>query len=272
MTRLVPPCLTIGSSDSSGGAGIQGDIKAFASVGCYAATVVVGVTAQNTRGVRARWSVPVDAVTDQLDAVTEDMEIGAVKVGTTWSTELLAALGPYLRRFAERAVPVVFDPVMVTAAGSELTAADDVIATIREHILPHCVLVTPNKREAELLAGPASAARSQRELASAIAGMGAAAVVVTAGREDLGDWLYDGREHTELVHPRYLNDAEHGVGCAHSTMIAGLLAHGRTLPEAVREAGERASLSVAHAHTRVGSGQHPVNVLRIGESDPMERV
>ena len=81
----VPACLTIGSSDSSGGAGIQGDIKAYAAVGCFSATVVVGVTAQNMAGVRDRWSLPVEAINAQLDAVFDELPIAAVKVGTTWS-------------------------------------------------------------------------------------------------------------------------------------------------------------------------------------------
>src|SRR2546428_60747 len=110
-----PVGLSIGSSDSSGGAGIQGDIKAMAAIGCYAATVLVGVTAQNTNGVTDRFTVPIDVVAAQLETVLSDIDVDAIKVGMTWSAAHIQAVG---ERLAEVNVPVVVDPVMVTAAGA----------------------------------------------------------------------------------------------------------------------------------------------------------
>ncbi|MET9295487.1 PfkB family carbohydrate kinase [Streptomyces sp. NPDC003077] len=271
MAADVPVCLTIGSSDSSGGAGIQGDIKAFASVGCYAATVVVGVTAQNTEGVTGRWTVPVEAVTAQLRAVRDDLPIAAVKVGTTWSPELLAALAPELAAFAARGVPVVVDPVMVTASGSWLSAGTDMVEAVARDLLPSSVVITPNRREAGLLAGADEAGRSRRELAEALARLGAPTVVITPGPDENGDWFFDGRQHAHLAGERHDNAAEHGVGCAHSALTAGLLAHGRSLDAAVREAGARAAAGVRAGLGHLGARVHPVDVLGLAGRAPWAR-
>ncbi|GCD40732.1 bifunctional hydroxymethylpyrimidine kinase/phosphomethylpyrimidine kinase [Streptomyces paromomycinus] len=258
MTAGVPVCLTIGSSDSSGGAGIQGDIKAFASVGCYAATVLVGITAQNTSGVTGRWPVPVEAVAAQLRTVRDDLPIAAVKVGTTWSPELLAALAPELAGFAAQGVPVVVDPVMVTAAGSWLSADTDVTKAVIRDLFPSSVVITPNRREAGLLAGGDG---SRRELAETITRLGAPTVVITPGPGESGDWFFDGERHAHLTSERHDNAAEHGVGCAHSALTAGLLAHGRPLDQAVREAGARAAAGVRAGLGHLGTRVHPVDVL-----------
>lgn len=251
--------LTIGSSDSSGGAGIQGDIKAMASVGCYTQTVLVGVTAQNTTGVRARHTVPVDFVLAQLDAVLSDIGVDAVKVGTTWSRAHIEAIGG---RLSQVGVPVVVDPVMVTAAGASL-AGDSVVAAVLEHLVPNAAVVTPNLAEARLLTGCPDA--GPQELSERLVDLGAAAAVVTCGGPGGGEWFAD-RGTSEPVHrPGHTTGAEHGAGCAHSALITALLAHGVPVRDAVAEATARAADGVRDGLTLLGNGVHPVDLLRLGD-------
>jgi hydroxymethylpyrimidine/phosphomethylpyrimidine kinase len=263
-----PVCLTIGSSDSSGGAGVQGDIKAFASVGCYASTVIVGVTAQTPDNLLHRHTVPVTVVERQLDAVLDGMPCVGVKVGTTWSAELLELVGSRLRPLRGRGVPVVVDPVMVTAAGSWLSSVDTAAAEVARRLFPAATVLTPNRREAELLAG-SDARTPRRELAERIVAAGARAVVITAGPDERGDWFYDGHEHTHIVGNRYHTGAEHGAGCAHSAALTGLLAHGWPLPDAVREAHRRASTGVLRGHRQVGATNHPVDLIGLADHAPV---
>jgi hydroxymethylpyrimidine/phosphomethylpyrimidine kinase len=248
-------CLTIGSSDSAGGAGIQGDLKAFASIGCYAATVVVGVTAQNTTGVRARWPVPLDLVAGQLDAVLDDLPIRAIKVGTTWSAELIELIAAALSRVD---VPIVIDPVMVTAAGDWLSGDGD---PIRRAVIDRLFQLAPNLREAELLAGSRTGEHDHRELAERLVGLGARAVVVSSGGDQHGDWFYDGDRHHVTSGVRHDTDADHGAGCAHSALMAGLLGRGVPLREAVDLARAHASAAVGRGLTHLGAGAHPVDTL-----------
>lgn len=258
----VPVCLTIGSSDSSGGAGIQGDIKAYAAVGCYCATVVVGVTAQNMAGVRDRWTLPIEAIDAQLEAVFDELPIAAVKVGTTWSAEVLSAMAVHFARCAERGIPIVVDPVITSAAGSTITRGVDLDAITR-YLLPWAAVVTPNRAEARLLAGGGESSR--RAEAERIARLGAPAVVITPGPGETGDWFFDGAEHHLVEGDHHGGGAEHGAGCAHSATLAGLLAQRWSLADAVIEAKRRSSLGVARGLAHVGEHLHPVDVLGLAD-------
>jgi hydroxymethylpyrimidine/phosphomethylpyrimidine kinase len=250
--------LTVGSSDSSGGAGIQGDIKAMASVGCYAQTVLVGVTAQNTTGVVARHTVPVDFVLTQLEAVLADIRVDAVKVGMTWSREHIQAVGA---RLAGLAVPVVIDPVMVTAAGDGL-AGPGITAAVLDYLFPIATVVTPNLAEARMLTGRPEA--GPRELAERLVGLGARAAVVTCGGPEGGEWFADRDGSFAIDRPGHRSGAEHGAGCAHSALIVGLLARGLPVREAVRQATMRASDGVRDGLVSLGKGVHPVDLLGLG--------
>lgn len=250
--------LTIGSSDSSGGAGIQGDIKALASIGCYAQTVLVGVTAQNTTGVVARHTVPVDFVLSQLETVLADIPVDAVKVGMTWSHEHIEAIG---ERLTVLGVPVVIDPVMVTAAGASL-AGTGIGEAVVKHLFPVATVVTPNLAEARLLTGCPDA--GPRELAERLVDSGAAAAVVTCGGPDGGEWFAGEGPPAAIPRPGHRSGAEHGAGCAHSALTAGLLAHGLPVREAVAEATLRAAGGVRDGLASLGRGVHPVDLLGLG--------
>jgi len=255
----VPVCLTVGSSDSSGGAGIQGDIKAYAAVGCYCATVLVGVTAQNMAGVRDRWTLSTEAIDAQLHAVFDELPIAAVKIGTTWSAEVLSAVAGHLARCAERGLPIVVDPVITSTAGSTVGHHVDLDA-VTQYLLPWATIVTPNRAEARLLAGQGPGS-SRRADAERIAQLGASAVVISPGPGETGDWFFDGGEHRLVEGRHHGGGAEHGAGCAHSATLAGLLAQRWSLAEAVAEAKRRSSLGVARGLTDVGEHTHPVDML-----------
>ncbi|HEV2778226.1 MAG TPA: bifunctional hydroxymethylpyrimidine kinase/phosphomethylpyrimidine kinase [Actinophytocola sp.] len=258
--RREPPVgLTVGSSDSGGGAGIQGDIKAFASVGCFAATVVVGVTAQNTTGVANRLTVPVGFVLEQLEAVLSDLPVDAVKVGTSWSAAHVVAIADRLSRVD---VPIVVDPVMVTAAGAAL-ADPGVVPAVVERLFPVAEVVTPNLAEARLLCG--ADAGSPRATAERLVELGARAVVVTCGGAGDHDWFADAATSVPIPRPRHDSGAEHGAGCAHSALIAGFRARGIPLRTSIELATEKAARAVRKGLVSIGHGTHPVDVIGLAE-------
>src|SRR5437588_2731129 len=168
----VTRCLTIATSDSGGGAGIQADLKAFAAAGCHGMSVLVALTAQNTVGVTAIQELPPEFVTAQLDAVFSDLGVDAAKTGMLFSARLVETVAVYL---AAHPVPLVVDPVMIASSGARLLQ-EDAVAAYLERLFPLAPVVTPNVPEAEALAGGPG---TRRELAERIHALGAPAVVVT---------------------------------------------------------------------------------------------
>ena len=175
---MVPRCLTIATSDSGGGAGIQADLKAFAAAGVHGMSVLVALTAQNTTGVTAVHELPPEFVRAQLDAVFDDIGVDAAKTGMLFSRALIETVADYLE---PHPVPLVVDPVMVASSGAQLLQ-DDAVEALVERLFPLATVVTPNLPEAEALAGLRGAPR--RELAERLHELGAPAVVVTGGHGD----------------------------------------------------------------------------------------
>jgi hydroxymethylpyrimidine/phosphomethylpyrimidine kinase len=251
----VPRALTIATSDSGGGAGIQADLKAFAAAGVYGTSVVVALTAQNTREVTAIHELPPAFVRAQLDAVFDDIGVDAAKTGMLYSSELIEAVAGYLR---DHPVPLVVDPVMVASSGASLLADDAVDVLVRE-LFPLATVVTPNLPEARALAGVVA---PQAELAARLHELGAAAVIVTGGHgEEAVDHLFDGTEHVDIPVARHAVAATHGAGCTHSATLAALLARGESLVDAARGAAEAASRAVAQGLVEIGAGEGPVDIL-----------
>ena len=252
---MVPRCLTIAGSDSGGGAGIQADLKAFAAAGCYGMSVVVALTAQNTRGVTAVHEAPPDVVRAQLDAVFDDIGVDAAKTGMLFSREVIETVADFV---AEQPVLLVVDPVMVASSGAKLLQ-DDAAEILVRRLFPLATVVTPNLNEAEALAGMRG---TRRELAERIHALGAPAVVVTGGHGDEPvDHLYDGERHLEISVARYDVRATHGAGCTHSATLAAELAKGRTLEAATTTAGRVASDAVRNGLVELGAGDGPVDVV-----------
>ena len=253
----VPRALTIATSDSGGGAGIQADLKAFAAAGAHGSSVLVALTAQNTVAVTAIHELPPEFVRAQLDAVFEDIGVDAAKTGMLFSRLLIETVAAYLR---PRRVPLVVDPVMVASSGAQLLE-DDAVAALVGELFPLATVITPNLLEAQALTGSDG---SRRELAERLHELGAPAVLVTGGHgDDPVDHLYDGRDHVEIQVARHAVAATHGAGCTHSATRAALLARGFGLVEAARGAAAAAGRAVAHGLAELGAGEGPVDVLEV---------
>src|SRR5262245_28488192 len=187
-----PRCLTIATSDSGGGAGIQADLKAFAAAGCHGTSALVALTAQNTTAVTAVHELPPDFVRAQLDAIVDDIGVDAAKTGMLFSRVLVETVAAYLE---EHPVPLVVDPVMVASSGARLMQ-DDAVDAYRRRLFPLATVITPNLPEAVALAGEAA---PPAELAEQLHELGAPAVLVTGGHgPESVDHLFDGERHVEI--------------------------------------------------------------------------
>ena len=256
--------MTIATSDSGGGAGIQADLKAFAAAGCHGMSVLVALTAQNTTAVTAVQTLPPEFVRAQLDAVFEDIGVDAAKTGMLFSRELIKTVADYL---VTHPVPLVVDPVMVASSGAKLLR-DDAVEVLVERLFPLATVVTPNLHEAQELARRTShVAQShmrRRELAERIHSLGAPAVIVTGGHGDEPvDHLFDGSRHVEIVVERHDVPATHGAGCTHSATLAAYLARGSSLEDAARGAARAAAEAVRHGLVELGAGEGPVDALDV---------
>ena len=254
--------LSIAGSDSGGGAGIQADLKTFAALGCYGMTAITALTAQNTRGVRAIHSVPAQMLSDQIDAVLEDIGVDAVKIGMLHSPEIVHAVAEAIDRHA--LVRVVLDPVMVATSGAVLIDNPAIAALVRE-LFGRAVLVTPNLDEAALLVGrPLGNEPAMEAAARELLAMGAQAVLLKGGHL-AGDVVSDlfithgGAPHWMRA-PRIYSANTHGTGCTLSSAIAAYLALGEPLLQAVEAARVfvRGALQ-AGAEVKTGSGSGPLN-------------
>jgi hydroxymethylpyrimidine/phosphomethylpyrimidine kinase len=253
----VPRALTIATSDSGGGAGIQADLKAFAAAGAHGMTVLVALTAQSTVGVTAIEQLPPAFVLEQLGAVFGDIGVDAAKTGMLFSRVLIETVADYLE---EHPVPLVVDPVMVASSGAKLLE-DDAVGALVGRLFPLATVVTPNLMEAKALAGVDA---PRRELAQRLHDLGAPAVVVTGGHgDDAVDHLFDGSVHLEIPVARHDVAATHGAGCTHSATLAALLARGESLADAARGAAVATSRAVEQGLFELGSGEGPVDILGV---------
>jgi hydroxymethylpyrimidine/phosphomethylpyrimidine kinase len=259
-----PIALTIAGSDSSGGAGIQADLKTFSAFGVYGASAITALTAQNTRGVAAVEPVAAGFVVAQIDAVLGDLEVGAIKTGMLADAEIVAAVAGRLS--ATAGLPLVVDPVMVATSGDVLLA-DDAIEAVKRQLIPLARLITPNLPEAARLLGTKAAVDDAQaaEQARALLALGCGAVLLKGGHgtgEAAVDILCDAAGTEPLVRPRIATPHTHGTGCTLSAAIAALLAQGVALREAVVRAKDFVwqALEAGQA-LGVGHGSGPVDHL-----------
>lgn len=259
--NTAPIVLSIAGSDPSGGAGIQADLKTFSALGTYGAAVITALTAQNTKGVTGVLPIPADFVTDQVDAVLDDLHVRAVKIGMLGSPEIVDAVAGALRR--HEVSNVVLDPVMVAASGDRLVPPETV-AAIRDRLLPLATVVTPNLPEAATLLEEASLAEEDMERAGLrLRDIGAGAVLVKGGHlpgPDSPDVLVDEQGTVRLTVRRIATENTHGTGCTLSSAIAAGLAVGEPLRTAVRRAKDYLTGAIAAAdRLAVGHGHGPVH-------------
>lgn len=250
--------LSIAGSDSSGGAGIQADLKTMQMHGVYAMTAITALTAQNTTGVRGIAEVSPEFLQQQIDAVFEDIYPDAVKIGMVPSAELIEVIADRLRYYG--AGNVVVDPVMVSTSGSRLMKTD-AIATLHRVLLPLASLVTPNIPEAEVLAErPIRSKEDMMEAAKQIGDACGCAVLLKGGHSihDASDLLYEGGTYRWFEGKRIDNPNTHGTGCTLSSAIASNLAKGFPMETAVQRAKAYISGALA-AMLDLGSRSGPMN-------------
>jgi len=251
--------MTIATSDSGGGAGIQADLKAFARCGVHGTSAIVALTAQNTHEVVSVETLPRQFILDQVRAVVEDMGVDAVKIGMLFDQPTIEAVDEALGLVGD--APVVLDPVMVAESGAVLLKPEARQALI-ERIVPKATVVTPNAGEARELTGLSEDA-SGEDLVRAVHALGPKVAVVTGGHLDGSDRYFDGEALESIEGPRHPDGASHGSGCTHSSALAARLALGDTSLEAARTARAIAAEAVANGLRAIGEGAGPVDVLGI---------
>ncbi len=263
--------LTIAGSDSSGGAGIQADLKTFSALGVYGATVVTALTAQNTLGVQGIYAVPADFVAAQIESVLADLDVAAIKTGMLADAPIVETVARALGAAPSR--PLIVDPVMVATSGDRLLAPE-AVAALKRDLIPLATLITPNLAEAAILLG-VSEAEGEPEMVDqsrALLALGCRAVLLKGGhgrgaaaRDILADAT--GIERLELA--RLDTPHTHGTGCTLSAAVAALMARGATLPDAVRRAKAYVWHGLRHGLTLgVGRGRGPLDHLFAIRSAP----
>jgi len=246
--------LSVGGSDSGGGAGIQADLKTFSILGLHGTCVITAITAQNTLGVQGVFPAGIEAVKAQLNSITDDFRVAFAKTGMLHSAETVTAVAEHFRKAK---IPFVLDPVIEAEAGGRLLRPEAVLA-VKEHLIPLSRVVTPNIFEAEALSGiRVCDSVSANRAAQVILDRGAKAVIVKGGHLDCTDLLLTPQEAHSIPGFR-MAGGNHGVGCTYSAALTSFLALGCSLPEAARSAKEFAANAVAHS-MKVGRGVGPVN-------------
>src|ERR1700716_2848210 len=243
----IPVALTIAGSDSSGGAGLQADLKTFAALSVYGASVITALTAQNTRGVSGIHLVPSKFVTAQIDAVFDDLDVKAVKIGMVAQLATIDAIATGLEKWSPK--HIVLDPVMVATSGDWLLAADAVEA-LRSKLIPRASLITPNLPEAAaLLDEPVALSEAAIESqGKRLLALGCPAVLIKGGHgqgTESIDYLIGGDGIIALAAPRIATRNTHGTGCSLSSAIAAGLAKGEDVETAVRNAKVWLSAAIA---------------------------
>jgi len=254
----VPIALTIAGSDSGGGAGIQADLKTFAALGVYGASVITAVTAQNTKRVAAIHDVPAEFVAAQMDAVFSDFDVNVVKIGMLSQAAVIEAVADGLDRW--RQGRVVLDPVMVSSSGDRLLATD-AFGALQRTLIPLALVITPNLPEAAMLLD-STLAKDEEEMraqAEQLINLGAKAVLIKGGHRqgaESVDLLVEPTSMTRLAAARIAASDIHGTGCALSSAIAAFLAKGMDLVGATRAAKSYVTAAIAASGSiNVGSGR-----------------
>lgn len=249
--------LSIAGSDSSGGAGIQADLKTITCLGEYGMTVITAITSQNTIGVEGVEAVSVQMVKSQIDAVFTDIRPEAVKLGMIATPDIMEAICEKLIRY--QADNIVVDPVMVATSGSTLME-NRTVRTLKEKLIPLADIITPNIREAEVLSGISVEGKEDMvKAAERIAEYYDGAILVKGGHltEAADDLLYQDGKAIWFTGKRFDNENTHGTGCTLSSAIATFLAKGCSMEESVKKAKDYVTEAIA-ANLNLGNGRGPL--------------
>jgi len=266
-----PIVLTIAGSDSGGGAGIQADIKAISATGSYACSVITAITSQNTQGVSAIHPIPLEHIESQLDAVFNDLNVVAVKVGMLADAEIIKVVAAKIRQYQPK--HLVVDPVMVATSG-DLLLEQSAISTLKQELLPLADLITPNLPEgAALIGGEVPQDEEQMgAMIESLRALGAKAVLLKGGHlekdQNSNDLLIEQESSELLSAKRVATKNTHGTGCTLSSAIASYLAQGNRLHKAVYLGKQYISQAIAHAdQLDVGKGHGPVHHFFCGHTN-----
>jgi hydroxymethylpyrimidine/phosphomethylpyrimidine kinase len=262
MSRVIPTALTIAGSDSSGGAGIQADLKTFSYFKVHGMSAITSLTAQNTLGILSVSDVDPEFVSQQIHAVLSDIPPDAVKTGMLSTSRIVEAVAAELRRYS--IINLVVDPVMIAKSGTPLLR-NDAIDVFRKRLLPLALIATPNLDEAGVLTGREVRTREHmKEAALRIHELGPKYVLIKGGHleGDPLDILFDGAEFTMFRAKRIATTDSHGTGCVLSAAIAANLARGRSVIEAVGLAKDLVTDAIRHG-LRIGGGHGPCDPVGI---------
>ncbi|RSD30633.1 bifunctional hydroxymethylpyrimidine kinase/phosphomethylpyrimidine kinase [Vibrio pectenicida] len=259
-----PVVLTIAGSDSSGGAGIQADIKTMSATGTYPCSVITAITSQNTLGVTAVHSIPLKHIASQIDAVLSDLNVVAVKVGMLVDGQMIRLVADKLRQY--RPKNLVLDPVMVSTSGQRLLE-HSAIMTLKEELIPMTDLITPNLPEGAALTGSQGPKdnNQMKNMVEPLRGLGSDAVLFKGGhmesdQNNCSDLLILSDSVEWLRSSRYSTNNTHGTGCTLSAAITSYLAQGHELHKAVYLGKQYVSQAIANAdELKVGRGRGPVH-------------
>ena len=262
--KTYPVVLSIAGSDSSGGAGIQADLKTFSALGVYGATAITAITAQNTLGVHSQLALTSKIVYEQIIAVIDDIHPQAIKIGMLSNTNIVIAVADALSKYS---IPIILDPVIVSSSGHRLLSVDAIDA-IKERLLPMATLLTPNIPEMIALTNmPLASDKGKIEAAQLLTNYGISAILLKGGHEEgeiKRDILYI--KSKDDIHISYLSSPTiqtkniHGTGCTLSSAIAAFIARGLPLEEAIIKAKEYITDAIRYgANIKIGNGFGPVN-------------
>lgn len=262
--KSYPIALSIAGSDSSGGAGIQADLKTFSSLGVYGATAITAITAQNTQGVHSQLAIAPQMVYDQIIAVMEDLNPSVVKIGMLSNSEIVYAVAEALSQYQ---LPIILDPVIVSSSGHRLLSIE-AQESLKERLLPLSTLVTPNIPEMEALTSVTLSTYNDKERAAQyLIDLGAKAILLKGGHEEgdtKSDTLFSASPtgikattfSSQTIHTKNI----HGTGCTLSAAIAAFIARGESINEAIAKAKSYISDAIrAGADVAIGNGFGPVN-------------
>ena len=251
--------LTIAGSDSSGGAGIQADIKAMSANGVFAMSVITAITAQNTMGVFGIEDISPEMIKSQIKVIFDDIKVDAIKIGMVSKIESIKTISEGLREIKDLP-PIVLDPVMVSTSGYKLLS-DDAKETLIKELFPLATLITPNLPEVEEILGiKVEDMEEMKESAKELKKLGAKYVLIKGGhlKNDATDLLFDGENFIYFKEQKINTNNTHGTGCTLSSAIAANLAKGMKIEDAVREGKEYITLAIKHSF-KLGHGSGPTN-------------
>ena len=254
-----PTALTIAGSDSSGGAGIQADLKSASAFGVFAATAITAVTVQNTKGVWSVHPLPPQVVSSQIQAVLDDLSVHAIKIGMVYNKATVLSIVTALQKYSG---PIIYDPVLISTSGHKLMSPD-VLQTISQELIPRCTLITPNLHEAQLLSNSSiNSVKDMEWVAKSLSEQYKTAFLIKGGHlngMEMCDVLYYNHQFYHYASPKINSQNLHGTGCTLSSAIASTLSLKNPLEEAIRLAKDYVSQAIAEASDlNIGHGQGPL--------------